>query len=181
MTYNQPPSYTPPPQASYAPQGGQRPMDGGYLYPNDKKLRAEQPDQKGKIRLGDEIIRRIMAGEREFYISGWYKQDPKRPGANFLSVKMKGIDPKPTYAAQYGGPTAPPSVPQGWGNPPPSAPAQTGQWGPAQPATASPQYHGHGHSGGGHAGVAGGQRPTNGPSQPQTQVNWAGGGDDIPF
>lgn len=152
--------YGQPQQPQYGqPQGGQggAPKDGGYIYPNDKKVRAEQPDQKGKIRMGDDIVRRVMAGEREFYISGWNKQDQK--GGRFLSLKMKGIDPKPQG---------------GWGQPQGQQQGQFQQqaaWGgqpqPQQPM--QPQYQ---------------QQPMTGPQQGMPQQAGPGRNpidDEIPF
>lgn len=175
MTYN--PGYNnPPPQQPS--QGG--PKDGGYLYPNDKKIRAEQPDQKGKIKIGPEILGRIQRGETEFYISAWNKQDGK--GQRFQSVKLKGIDPN-VGGGGYGAPR--PQQPQyaaphaNWqppGSPPPSAP----QYAPPQPQW-GPQAQGAGN-----AGPVGGY-----PAQQGYPVNPSGrnvppapGGfpnDDIPF
>lgn len=140
MTYNNNQGY--PPAGAPAPYGAapaQGPKDGGYLYPNDKKVRAEQPDQKGKIKIGEDLARRIMAGEREFYLSGWNKADNK--GGRFLSVKMKGIDaqaaPQGGYAVQQR-PQAPApqqQAPRGY------APQPQWQQGPSYPQPLNtPQY-----------------------------------------
>lgn len=180
MTYNS--GYPPQPPRQNAP------MDGGYMYPNDKKVRAEQPDEKGKIRIGDDIVRRIMAGEREFWLSAWRKQDPKRPGVNFLSVKMKGMDPKPQYAQQYGAPPPPIPAAPAWAPPPGAGYGHHAVSTLAQYPT--PQMpHGPAYAAPGHdprQGYAAGppQVPQGRPAAqgvPQTGVNWQGGGDEIPF
>lgn len=167
---------TSPPQYPVAPQGA--PKAGGYLYPNEKKQRAEQPDQKGKIKLGDDVIAAVMRGEREFYLSAWNKQDQK--GQRFLSVNTKVIEAKPQGG--YGGQ-------QQWAPQPP--PGSQGQWAPnphagtgghavAPPA---PQYQ--------HPGPPPGTSwntpqhvPATGPGRPVQggpQGGWDGGGDTIPF
>lgn len=174
MTYNQ--GYPPqPPQYPTAPQGA--PKAGGYLYPNEKKQRAEQPDQKGKIKIGEDIIAAIMGGQREFYISGWNKQDQR--GGKFLSVNLKVIEAKPQGG--YGGSQqqwAPqPTAPQ-WAPPP-----HAGHGGHAV-APPPPQYP---HQGPPHQGTSWNTPqhvPATGPGRSGVggpQGGWDGGGDSIPF
>lgn len=188
MTYNQ--GGYPPQQPQYptAPQGA--PKAGGYLYPNEKKQRAEQPDQKGKIKVGEDIIAAIMSGQREFYISGWNKQDQK--GQRFLSVNLKVIEAK--LQGGYGGQHQTQWAPQ---PPPPQYPHATGSgWASAPPAP----VHGH-HAAATPAMYPTPQTPQYGAPPPQTppgyppnaagrnvappqggpQGGWDGGGDSIPF
>lgn len=167
MTYNNYPGQ--PPQGQGQAYGGPRqgpPKDGGYLYPNEKKINAQSPDHKGKVRIGDDVVAAIMAGEREFYLSGWNKQDPKKGNLQFMSVKMKRIEARP-QGQQYG---QGPAQHSSYGVPPGQQYSPQVPHGPVQPTYGSGQT-GHGP-----------QRPMNQtPQQPQTQVNWQSGGDDIPF
>lgn len=157
---------------TYQNQGQRGPRDNtnsGYLYPNDKKVRAEQPDLKGKINVNGV----------DMWLSAWNKQDQKT-GQPFLSVKVSKIEPRAGQAAGGYRPTPPappawqgaarqPPVPAGaaWGGQPSYAAghgyAQSSP--PVMPQQSSPGY---------------GPAPAPAGGSPQ-HVNWQGGGDDIPF
>lgn len=166
----------------YNNQGGyggqQAPRDktnSGYLYPNAKKMRAEQPDIKGKLNINGV----------DWYISGWNKVDQKN-GQSFFSIKItpitqgaQGAYNAPQFPAaqqpSYGG-SAPmqqqPSV--GHTGYAPVVPQQPQQQGGYQPKPYQPQQQ---QPSVGHTGYPP-QQPQQGKPQ---QMTWQAGGDEIPF
>jgi hypothetical protein len=106
-------------------QGSRDNTNSGYLYPNDKKLRAEQPDYKGKVNV---------AGT-DFWLSAWNKVDQKTGGPCW-SVKVTKVEPR-QGGGGYGG-----QVQQGYNGP--SRPMA--DWQAPPPPTAQPpqQFHGGG-------------------------------------
>ncbi len=123
-----------PPQGGYGAPKPPR-QNSGFIVPNDRKNKTNDPDMKGTFTIGEDVAQYIMQGGRDLWVSAWHKQakNPKTGQMGPLtSLGMQPKLPKAQAHGGYGGPAPQPQHPQYGGV------QQYG--GPLQQPAPTPQY-----------------------------------------